>query len=181
MDIKNFINIKNFYLNEVIEESKNIKYKNSSFFMIIYETHIEKDKSEKSEEKIFKESINDYNNILKEIIEKLELKLPLFEIKHIQLIIKATLKPEFDLNKEINLIKQEFSSLNKTNYILNNFKNDFSFFIEQSQFIKLIEGIVQFMEYNYKINGKKDTKCFANLRIIYNSLITNGFNEANIN
>ena len=181
MDIKNFINIKNFYLNEVIEESKNIKYKNSSFFMIIYETHIEKDKSDKSEEKIFKESINDYNNILKEIIEKLELKLPLFEIKHIQLIIKATLKPEFDLNKEINLIKQEFSSLNKTNYILNNFKNDFSFFIEQSQFIKLIEGIVQFMEYNYKINGKKDTKCFANLRIIYNSLITNGFNEANIN
>ena len=54
MDIKNFFNIKNFYLNEAIEEAENIKYKNSTYFMIIYKNHYVKDKLEKSEEKILK-------------------------------------------------------------------------------------------------------------------------------
>ena len=108
MDIKNFFNIKNFYLNEAIEEAENIKYKNSTYFMIIYKNHYVKDKLEKSEEKILKESIDDYINTFKEIIEKLELKLSLFEINNIDLIVKESLNPEFKLDKEIDFIKQEF-------------------------------------------------------------------------
>ena len=181
IDIDNLINIKNFYLNEAIEESKNIKFKNSSFFMAIYKNYFSKDESKKSEDKILKESINNYNNILTEIIEKLESQLPLNEIKNIELIIQETLKSEFDWNKEINFIIEQFSFLNKANYIINNFKNDFIFFVEKFQFVKLIKGIIDFIEYNYKVNDNKDTKCFNNLKIIYNNIIENKINENNIN
>ena len=148
MDIKNFFNIKNFYLNEAIEEAKNIKYKYSNYFMIIYKNHYEKYNLEKSEEKILKESINDYINIIKYIIEKLEMKLSLFEINNIGLIIKESLNPGFNLDKEIDFIKKEFSFLNKNEYINNNLKNDLIIFIEQFQFVKLIQGIIKFIKYN---------------------------------
>ena len=181
MDIKNLFNIKNFYLKEAIEESSNIKYKTSSFFMLIYNIHYKNDKLDKSEDKILKESINDYLNIFKEIIEKLESKEPLYEISNIELIVKETLNPEFDWDKEMNLINQEFSGLNKKDYLLHNFKNDFIFFIEQFQFVDLIRGIIKFIEYNYKSNENKETNCFNNLRTIYNSIIENKINEENIN
>ena len=181
MDIKNLFNIKNFYLKEAIEESSNIKYKTSSFFMLIYNIHYKNDKLDKSEDKILKESINDYLNIFKEIIEKLESKEPLYEISNIELIVKETLNPEFDWDKEMNLINQEFSGLNKKDYLLHNFKNDFIFFIEQFQFVDLIQGIIKFIEYNYKSNENKESNCFNNLRIIYNSIIENKINEENIN
>ena len=181
LDIKNFFNIKNFYLNEAIEESKNIKYKNSSMFMVIYKNNYEKDKLDKSEEKILKESINDYIELIKEIIEKLEFKVPLYENKFIELIIKEILNTDFDWEKEINFIKQEFAFLNKENYINNNLKNDFLIFIEQFQFVKLIQGIIEFIEYNYRINEKKKTKSFNSLREIYNAIISNRINEENIN
>ena len=77
MDLKHFFDIKNFYLKEAIEESANIKYKNSSFFMELYRKHYEKDKLEKSEDKILKESITDYINIFKEIIEEMDSTKPL--------------------------------------------------------------------------------------------------------
>ena len=177
MDIKNFYNIKNFYLKEAIEESINIKYKYSIFFMILYKNHLEKDKSEKSEDKILKESITDYIDIFKDIIEKLESKKSLYDINNIELIINEALNSNFDLDKEINLIIQEFSFLNKKDYLLYNFKNDFIFFIEQFQFIKLIQGIIKFIEYNFKINDKKETTIFNSLRNIYKSINENKINE----
>ena len=181
MDIKNFFNIKNFYLNEAIEETKSIRYKYSNYFMIIYKNYYEKYKLEKSEEKILKESINDYINIIKEIIEKLEMKLSLFEINYIDLIINESLNPEFNLDKEIDFIKQEFSFLNKDEYIFNNLKNDLIMFIEQFQFVKLIQGIIKFIKYNYTINENKETFCFDSLRIIYETIISENLNEENVN
>ena len=87
MDIKNFFNIKNFYLKEAIEESVNLKYKNSFLFMSLYKNNLENYKLEKSEDKILKESINDYINTFKIIIEKLESKMTLYKINNIELII----------------------------------------------------------------------------------------------
>ena len=181
MDIKSFFDIKNFYLKEAIEESMNIKYKNSSFFTMIYRIHYEKDKLEKSEDKILKESINDYINTFKEIIEKLEVKESLLEINHINLIVRESLNTEFNIDKEINFINKEFNFMNKKDYLLNYFKNDFIFFTEQFQFIELIQGIISFIKYNYKINEKKETTCFNNLKTIYEAIIENKINEENIN
>ena len=180
MDIKNFFNIKNFYLNEAIEEAENIKYKNSTYFMIIYKNHYVKDKLEKSEEKILKESIDDYINTFKEIIEKLELKLSLFEINNIDLIVKESLNPEFKLDKEIVFIKQEFSFLNKADYIENHLKNDFIQFIENYQFVKLIQGIIEFIKYYYKANENKESHIFDSLKTIYDDIVSKKLNEKDI-
>ena len=177
IDFNNFCGIKNFYLKEKIEESKNIRYQNSSFFIGIYKYNLEKYKSEKSEYKLLIESIDEYINIMKEIIEKSSLGLSLFEIKNIELIVYSSLNLEFDLDKEIKLIKQEFSYLNKNEYISNNFKIDFIEFIRRYEFTKLIEGINKFMEYYYKINEKKETSSFNCLRTIYNFIINNNINE----
>ena len=78
-------------------------------------------------------------------------------------------------------MEQEFSFLNKKDYIVNNLKNDFMFFIKQFQFVKLIKGIIGFIEINYKVNGKKETNCFNNLRVMYKSIIDDKINEENIN
>jgi len=181
MDITNFFDIKNFHLKKAVEESRTIKYKTSSFFMLLYEIHYEKDKLDKSEYKILEETINDYINTFQEIIERLESKRSLFDINNIELIVKKALNPEFDLGKEMYFINREFSCLNKREYPLHNLKNDFLFFIEQFQFMHLIQGIINFIEYNYKTNEKKETNCFNNFRIIYNSIIENKINEENIN
>ena len=181
IDIQNFLNIKNFYLNEAIEETKNIKYKYSSYFMIIYKNHYEKDKSEKSEDKILTESINDYINTFKEIIEKLELKLSLYEINNIDIIMEESRNPEFNLDIEIDFIKQEFSFLYKSEYIEKNLKNDLIQFIEQFHFVKLIQGIIEFIKYNYLVNENKESYCFDNLRKIYGAIISKQLNEENIN
>ena len=181
MDMNNFFNIKNFYLDETLEETQNIKYKNSEYFMVIYKNHYEKDKSTKSEEKILIESINDYINTIKEIIEKLELKLSLYEINNIDLIMKESGNPEFKMDKEIDFIKQEFSFLNKTEYIENNLKNDLIQFKEHFFFVILIQGIIKFIKYNYKINENKESFCFDNLRVIYGVIISKNLNEENFN
>ena len=177
LDINNFLNIKHFYLNEVIEESKNIKYKCSSYFMAIYKNHYKKDKLEKSEEKILKDSINDYINIIKEIIEKLELKLSLFEIKNIDLIVRESLNPEFNFDKEIDFIKQEIQFINFKEYIEKRLKNDLILFIEKFQFMHLIQGIIKFINYNYKINANKNSNIFGSVKTIYHAIISKKLNE----
>ena len=180
-DLEIFLGIDNFYLKEAIEESSNLKYKNSSFFMIIYINNYAKYNSEKSEEKILKESIKIYIDTFKEIIEKLELKLSLHNINGIEMIVKDSLNDEFNIDKEIDFIKENFSFLNKTDYIAKYLKNNFMEFLEEFQFVKLINGIIQFIDYNYKVNENKPTRIFISLKNIYNSIVENNINEENIN
>ena len=181
ININKFFEIKNFYLNEALEESKNIKYKKSIIFMILYKDNFKSDKSKKSEDKILKESIQDYNEIMKEIIEKLINKSSLFKIKNIDIIVKEIIKQEFNFDEEINFINQEFNFLNKSSYILNNLKSDFTLFLEKYQFVELIRGIINFININFQKNALNDTRCFANLRTIYNSIIQNKISHENIN
>ena len=178
ININKFFDEKNFSLNEAIKESENIKYKNSKFFMLIYNYHYKKDKSE---EIILKESIDDYNETFKKIIIKLESKLSLFDINNINLIIKESLKPDFNLNYEIDFIKNEFSSLNKNEYIEKNLEYDFKKFIEEYQFVELIQGIIELINYkNGKYDKNKESYLFNTLRGIFNDIISKNLNEENI-
>ena len=178
ININEFFDEKNFSLEEAIKESENIKYKNSKFFMLIYNYHYKKDKSE---EIILKESIDDYNDTFKNIIIKLESKLSLFDINNINIIIKESLKPEFNLNYEIDFIKNEFSSLNKNEYIEKNLEYDFKKFIEEYQFIELIQGIIELINYkNDKYDKNKESYLFNTLRGIFNDIISKNLNEENI-
>ena len=146
--------------------------------MLIYNYHYKK---EKSEEIILKESIDDYNETFKKIIIKLESKLSLFDINNINIIIKESLKPEFNLNYEIDFIKNEFSSLNKNEYIEKNLEYDFKKFIEEYQFIELIQGIIELINYkNDKYDKNKKSYLFNNLRGIFNDIISKNLNEENV-
>lgn len=83
LDENNFINYKGFNLEEVKEQSKNIKYKNSLFFMGIYKKKYETENLEKSEDDIFKESLNEYKDSLTRIIQQKQTKKPFFNIKYV--------------------------------------------------------------------------------------------------
>lgn len=72
----NFSKIKNFYFNEALEEANNIKFKYSMIFMTFYNQNNYINKKKLSEEKIFKMSFEEYNNLIKELIEKSEKKCP---------------------------------------------------------------------------------------------------------
>ena len=89
IEINNYLNIKNFYFDEALEESKKLKYKYSSFFMSIYNNNNNIYKNKFSEDKIFKTSIKDYNNLLMQLTEKLKQNLSLFDINNIELIIEV--------------------------------------------------------------------------------------------
>ena len=181
VDINKFFNEINFSLEKAIKESENIKYKKSNFFMLIYNYHYKKDASE---ETILKESIDDYNETFQNIIIKLESKSSLYKINNIDLIIKESLKPEFNIRNEIYFIKNEFSSLNKDEYIEKNFENDFKQFIEEYQFVEIIQGIIKLI--NYKNNKydrydkNKESYLFKNLREILNDIISKSLNEENV-
>ena len=171
MDINKFFDEENICMD-------NIKYKYSKFFILIYRNHYKKDKSE---EIILEESIDDFKKTFEEIIEKLESNLSLYEINNIDLIVKESSKPEFNLDGEIYFLKNEFSFLNKDEYILTNLKNDFIQFIEQYQFVQLIKGIIELIKYyNKKANEIKESYLFNNLRIIYEDIISKNWNEENI-
>ena len=181
MDIKNFFNIKNFYLKEAIEESINLKYKNSYFFMLLYNNYLKKHKSEQSEDKILKKSINDYIDTFKNIIEKLESKMTLYKINNIELFINKTLNSEFDWDQEINFINQEFSFLNKKDYISNNLKNDFIFFVNIIKNKKIKSDKDFFNLYNKEM--KKNNIFKINLNKLINkyfSFISNQYDKKNI-
>ena len=137
----------------------------------------EKNKSKE----IIKESINDYNKTFENIIIKLESKLSLFEINNIDLIVKESLKPEFNLSYEIDFIKKKFSSLNKNGYIEVNIENNFIQFIEEYQFVELIQGIIKLINYkDDKYDKNKESYLFNNLRETFNDIILKNLKEENV-
>ena len=123
-----------FDLDEAIKESQNIKYKNSYFFMAIYN----KQKNEnyhKSDEEIFNTAKTDYIVTLKRIINQKESKEPFFKINNVKEILKVIQNTNNDMKKEINFIEKEFENLNKKNYIRKNFLNDLINFSNKEKFL----------------------------------------------
>ena len=117
--INNEINI-----NEALEEAENLKYKNSYFFMSIYNKIYEKENLELTEDLILKKSINNYKEAIIKIIKQKETKEPFYKINNINDIINVVKNQKNNINKEITFIEKEFSNLGKENYIKNDLLND---------------------------------------------------------
>ena len=153
-----------FDLNKSIEESKNLKYSKSFFFMTIYR---EKAKNLKSEDETFIDSLNTYRNIITRIINQKDSKQPFFEIDYIKEIMRAIQDSENQLEEEINFIKDEFEDLNKEDYIKNDLLNDLINFSLRDKIKILLKGIIYFIEAYNKINKLIITDFLNNLKNTY--------------
>ena len=159
-----------FNFEELLEESKNLKYKDSCFFMAIYNSKKNNEGYEKSEDKIFFDSIEDYKNTIKEIINQRESKQPFFEINYVMQIIKEIQNPSNDLKKEIEFILEEFTDLGKDNYINNNLLNDLINFSNKEKISKLIQSIIYFIETFNKIKKIEKTNFLESFEQAFNTI-----------
>ena len=165
-----FFDNSDFDLDEAIKESQNIKYKNSYFFMAIYN----KQKNEnyyKSDEEIFNTTKTDYKVTLKRIINQKESKEPFFKINNVKEILKVIQNTNNDMKKEINFIEKEFENLNKKDYIRKNFLNDLINFSNKDKVSKLLNGIIYFIESYNKINKLQITEFMQSFKSAYNTII----------
>jgi len=165
-----FIDNQDFNFEQVLEESKNIKYKNSIFFLSIYSKKKDTEGFEKSEEQLFKESINSYNDTLTRIINQKESKEPFFTINFVDDIMKATQKENNDMNKEIGFIQKEFAQLQKDDYIKNHLLNDLTNFSKKEKVSKILQGIIYFIESFTGINEIKKTQLLENFKKAFESI-----------
>ena len=165
-----FMDNPNFDLDEAIKESQNIKYKNSYFFMVIYN----KEKNEnyhKSDEEIFNKAKTDYIDTLKRIINQKESKEPFFRINNVKEILKVIQNSNNDMKKEIIFIEKEFENLNKKDYIRKNLLNDLINFSNKDKVSKLLNGIIYFIESYNKINKIQMTEFINSFKSTYNTII----------
>jgi len=161
------------------EESKNIKYKTSLFFMSIYNKNKDNIGIE-SEEQIYKDSLNDFIEALTKIIQQKETKEPFFEIKCVELIMKTVEDKNNNIKKEMLFLSKEFENLGKKDYILNNLLEDLINFSQKDIVKNTIQGIIEFIE-AYKILSDIEITDFTNkLKQIYNSIISQGVSGEDI-
>ena len=159
-----FMENNEFNLEQAIEESKNIKYRESCFFMSIYNKKNENENYEKTEDEIFKESINNYTDTVKRIILQKESKEPFFEINNINEIMKAAQNKNNNLKKEINFIEKEFSNLGKDDYIKNDLLDDLINFSNKDKISKLLQGIIYFIDLYNKMKPIQITDFLNNFK-----------------
>ena len=171
LDEHKFIKDNEFNLDELKEESKKIKYKNSSFFMAIYRKKFDNEIIEKTEEDVLYESIENYKDSLTRIIKQKDSKEPFFNINHVNEIINAVQKNKME--KEIEFIAKEFAGLGKDEYIRKELLNDLINFANKSKVIKLLQGIVYFIESYSKIKTIQTTDFLNNLKNSCNIINTN--------
>ena len=171
LDENKFIQDNDFNLERLKEESKKLKYKNSSFFMAIYRKKYDNEIIEKSEEDIFLESIDNYQDSLTRIINQKDSKEPFFGIHNVNEIINAVQNNNMD--KEIEFILKEFAGLGKDEYIKKELLNDLINFSNKSKVLKLLQGIVYFIESYSKINAIQNTDFLNNLKTTFNTINTN--------
>jgi hypothetical protein len=170
LDENNFIKYKGFNLQEVKEQSKNIKYKNSLFFMSIYKKKVETEILEK-EDDIFKESLNEYKDSLTRIIKQKQTKEPFFNINYVNDFMAIVQNNNMD--KEIEFISNEFAELGLGNYINNELLNDLINFSNKSKVVKLMQGIIYFLNSYNKIKEIQSTNFLKDLNSTYDIINTN--------
>ena len=146
LKIQNFLSdVTAFNYEEIKEKSKNIKYKNSIFFMAIYSKKEELERNEKNEEKLLNETITSFKETFKKIINQKETKEPFFKIENHEEILEQLSNPNNDLQAEMEFLKEEFSDLNKDNYIRYNLRTDLNNFSKKYNLLKLTKGIITFI------------------------------------
>jgi len=163
---------------EAVEDSKKIKYRNSKFFMCIYEKN--KDNCKASEDQRFKQSIKDYHEILTNIINLEEKQLKFFEIKDVYSILNVIGIYNDNLQEEINFTLEEFKDLNKEEYIKNELLNDLIIYSKRYKTLKLLEGIKCFIDTYGKIETIETTEYLEDIKNSYNKLESEGVNKREI-
>ena len=174
------INIENIFndddelnFEEAKKESENIKYRNSLFFMAIYSKN--KDNiGINTEDKIFKDTINDFKETMIKIINQKDTKEPFFEIKNIEYIIKTVENEQNDLKKEIIFIGKEFSELEKEDYIKNHLLEDLINFSKKNKIEKILQGIIEFIEAYREFKFIQLTEFMDTLKEISEMIKSNG-------
>ena len=163
LDIKDeeFIINDNFNYKEAIEESKDVKYKNSLFFMSIYKKNIE-EKVDKTEDEIFKETKNNYKDSLTRIINQKESKESFFKIDFVPEILSVIKNPNNNLEKEILFLEKEFADLDKENYIKNELLNDLTNFSNKNTTQNLLKYIINIIDSFKKIREDIKETEFSN-------------------
>ena len=174
--INNFTNTgKNLDLKALLNESKKLKYKNSIFFMAIYINKNKEEILQKTEEQILNNSIEDYRNTCKEIINQNETKKPFLEINNIDLILKEVQNKNNYMKKEIDFMLEEFTDLGKDDYIKNNLLNNLNYFASRNKILILLESIIYFIESFDKIKNIQKTEFFDELLNIKKEIDSNQF------
>ena len=172
--------VKEFNYEQEKEEAKNLKYKNSCFFMAIY---LEIDKNDKTEEKIFQESLADFRKIITEIINQKESKIPFFQIENVEKILDQVKNPKNTkdiLDKEINFIEAEFSDLKKEKYIRQNLLKDLKNFSSKYKILKLFKGIITFIQSFNVLYPIKQTEFLDHIKETFALLSSNTVNSGQI-
>ena len=170
---------KDFNFEEVKNECKNIKYKNSCFFMTIYI----KNKDNQgifSEDKIYKDTVDNFKETLTKIIQQKDTKEPFFEINNIEQIMKATKNPQNDLHKEIEFIEKEFENLGKNEYIKNDLLNDLNNFSKKDKIKNILQGISELIESYKDLSGIQLTEFTNNLKSIIEAIKSKGVSGEDI-
>ena len=168
-----FIINNEFNYEEAFEEAKNIKYKNSCFFMSIYRKKYDNESIERSEDEIFKNSIENYIDTIKRIIEQKDTKEPFFRINNVNEIMSSIQNNNNNLEDEMKFIEIEFAHLGKEDYIKNDLLNDLINFSIKDKTIKLLKGIIYFIESYNQINEIQITEFMNNLKTTFDSVNSN--------
>ena len=178
LKIQNFLSdIKGFNYEEAKEEVKNIKYKDSCFFLAIYS---EVDKNNKSEDQIFKEAKNNFKTVFTRIINQKETKEPFFKIDNVELILKQLKNPKNDLQNEINFLIDDFAELKKENYIKHNLLRDLKNFSGKYKILKIIKGMTTFIESFKTLRGIKMTEFIVKLKDTFEIISSNDVKSGQI-
>ena len=154
-----------FNLELSIKESENIKYKDSLFFMSIYNEKKNNEFFDISEKQMFDEAKKEFENSLTRIINQPETKEAFFEINNINEIMNVIKNKEnYNMEDEIKFIQKEFAHLKKESYILKNLLDDLINFSNKEKIQRLIQGIIYFIETYKKIVSIEETRFLIDFR-----------------
>ena len=168
-----FINDENIDIEDIINESSNIKYKYSCFFMSIYRDKFNKEKFEKTEDEIFKNSIEVFKDTLTKIITHKKTGDIIYRINYIDNILKLVRNKNINMNEEIDFLCKEFPKLNQDNdnYIKNNLLNDLVIYSYRETIAIFLKGIINFINVFLILKHFELTKTFDILNKCYEEII----------
>ena len=148
--------------------------------MSIYRKKYENEISEKTEDDIFKESLDNFKDTIKRIILQKESKEPFFGINNIKEILEVVQNPNNNLEAEINFVEREFESLGKKDYIKKELINDLINFSTKDKLIKLLNGIIYFIDSFNLIRPIQITDFINNLKASFEIVKSDGVNGEEI-
>ena len=174
LDEKTIIENEGFNLETAVNESENLKYKDSLFFMAIYKEKYNIDNLEKTEQDIFDSSKNEFLNSMKRIIQQNETKEPFFEINNVNEVMNVIKNKDDNMEEEFNFLSKEFESLGKESYIKNNLLSDLINFSKKDKVERLLQGLIYFIESCKNLFQFQETEFISKLKNQYEIIKSKG-------